>query len=100
LEKVSFAGGLRKGGNFQIPILPPEVFTGIYRNKQKPVDKEAALNLLSLFITEIVSLTDLFATFCDLTGQPPKAGQAEDIFSFWHILNGEIGKIKYTCKNI
>ncbi len=37
-------------------ILPPDVFTGIYRNNQKPVDREAALNLLSLFITEIVSL--------------------------------------------
>ncbi len=37
-------------------ILPPDVFTGIYKKKQKPVNKEIAINLLSLFITEIVSL--------------------------------------------
>ncbi len=42
---------------------------------------------------QLVSLTDFFATFCDLTGQQPKAGQAEDSFSFWHILNGETGKV-------
>ncbi len=42
---------------------------------------------------QLVSLTDFFATFCDLTGQQCKAGQAEDSFSFWHILNGETGKI-------
>lgn len=37
-------------------IIPPDVFTGIYRKKQKPVDNEAALNLVSLFITGIVRL--------------------------------------------
>lgn len=37
-------------------ILPPDVFTGIYRKKQKQVEKEPALNLLSLFITEIVRI--------------------------------------------
>ncbi len=41
---------------------------------------------------QLVSLTDLFATFCHLTGQKPEAGQAEDSFSFWHILNGESEK--------
>lgn len=41
---------------------------------------------------QLVSLTDLFATFCDLTGQKQKAGQAEDSFSFWHVLNGDSEK--------
>ncbi|MDO8951518.1 MAG: arylsulfatase [Draconibacterium sp.] len=41
---------------------------------------------------QLVSLTDFFATFCELTGQKPKANQGEDSFSFWHVLNGETGK--------
>lgn len=41
----------------------------------------------------LISLTDFYATFCDLTGQKPKAGQAEDSFSFWHVLNGETDKV-------
>ena len=40
----------------------------------------------------LVSLTDFFATFCDLTDQKPKANQGEDSFSFWHVLNGETEK--------
>jgi arylsulfatase A-like enzyme len=46
----------------------------------------------SVICNQLVSLTDLFATFCHLTGQKPEAGQAEDSFSFWHILNGESEK--------
>jgi arylsulfatase A len=42
---------------------------------------------------QLVSLTDFFATFCDLSGQQPTAGQAEDSFSFLHILNGETKKV-------
>jgi len=38
-------------------ILPPDVFTGEERKKQKPINKDRAVNLLSLFITEIVRLT-------------------------------------------
>ncbi len=37
-------------------ILPPDVFTGIYRKKKKPVNNETGINLLSVFITEIISL--------------------------------------------
>ncbi|RIH65109.1 arylsulfatase [Mariniphaga sediminis] len=42
---------------------------------------------------QLVSLTDFFATFCHLTGQKPEANQAEDSFSFWHVLNGETEKV-------
>lgn len=42
---------------------------------------------------QLISLTDFFATFCDLTGQRPEVNQADDSFSFWHILNGEPGKV-------
>jgi arylsulfatase A-like enzyme len=35
----------------------------------------------------LISLTDFFATFCDLTGQKPAANQGEDSFSFWKALN-------------
>ena len=41
----------------------------------------------------LISLTDFFATFCDLTGQKPEAGQGEDSFSFWHVLNGDTEKM-------
>ncbi|MGC9354773.1 MAG: sulfatase family protein, partial [Mariniphaga sp.] len=41
----------------------------------------------------LISLTDFFATFCDLTGQKPEANQAEDSFSFWHVLNGDSEKV-------
>lgn len=37
-------------------ILPPDIFTAIERNKQKPVNRDVAVNLLSLFLTEIVRL--------------------------------------------
>lgn len=37
-------------------ILPPDVFTGVNRNKIKPVNKDRAVNLLSLLITEMVHL--------------------------------------------
>ncbi|MFW5851626.1 MAG: SNF2-related protein, partial [Bacteroidota bacterium] len=37
-------------------ILPPDVFTGVYRNKIKSVNKDRAVNLLSLLITEMVHL--------------------------------------------
>ena len=40
----------------------------------------------------LVSLTDFFATFCDLTAQQPEAKQGEDSFSFWQVLNGETEK--------
>jgi arylsulfatase A len=42
---------------------------------------------------QLVSLTDFFATFCDLTGQKPEADQGEDSFSFWHVLNGDTEKV-------
>ncbi|MFO8053883.1 MAG: SNF2-related protein [Bacteroidales bacterium] len=35
-------------------ILPPDLFSGIYRQKNKPVNKDRAVNLLSLLISEIV----------------------------------------------
>ncbi|MCA1759183.1 MAG: sulfatase-like hydrolase/transferase, partial [Bacteroidales bacterium] len=41
---------------------------------------------------QLISLTDFFTTFCDLTGQKPKAGQGEDSFSFWQVLNGNTEK--------
>lgn len=37
-------------------ILPPDIFTGISRNAVKPVNKNRAINLLSLLITEMVDL--------------------------------------------
>ncbi|MBN1118111.1 MAG: DEAD/DEAH box helicase [Bacteroidales bacterium] len=37
-------------------MLPPDVITGIDRNKKKPVNKNRAVNLLSLLITEMVHL--------------------------------------------
>jgi arylsulfatase A len=42
---------------------------------------------------QLVSLTDFFATFCEFTGQLPNTGQAEDSFSFWHVLNGNTEKV-------
>jgi arylsulfatase A len=36
----------------------------------------------------LISLTDFFATLCDLTGQQPAANMGEDSFSFWHVLTG------------
>jgi arylsulfatase A-like enzyme len=41
---------------------------------------------------QLVSLTDFFATFCDLTGQKPQANMGEDSFSLWHVLNGDTDK--------
>lgn len=41
----------------------------------------------------LVSLTDLFATFADLTGQKLQSGSGEDSSSFLHVLNGNTGKI-------
>lgn len=38
----------------------------------------------------LVSLTDLFATFLDLTRQEAIITQGEDSFSFWHVLNGDL----------
>jgi len=40
-------------------ILPPDVFTGVSRKKIKPVNKDRAVNLLSLLITEMVHLSSL-----------------------------------------
>lgn len=37
----------------------------------------------------LISLTDFFATFHDLTGQIPADNNGEDSFSFWKVLNGE-----------
>jgi arylsulfatase A len=37
----------------------------------------------------LISLTDFFATFCDLTRQEPDEKQGEDSFSFWSVINGE-----------
>jgi SNF2 family DNA or RNA helicase/uncharacterized Zn finger protein len=37
-------------------ILPPDIFTADENKKQKPVNKDVAFNLLSLFITEIVKM--------------------------------------------
>ncbi len=37
----------------------------------------------------LVSLTDLYATFAEMTGQKPAAGQAEDSYSIWGLLEGK-----------
>ncbi len=64
-------------------ILPPDVFTGIYRKKQKPVN-EVAINLLSLFITEIVRLVshntegDLFLELFFKNESYPFSGPGEE----------------------
>jgi len=49
--------------------------------------KEAAI------CNQLVSLTDFFVTFCELTGQKREVGQGEDSFSFWHVLNGKTEKV-------
>lgn len=41
---------------------------------------------------QLVSLTDLFATFADLTGQTMDNDSGEDSFSFLHVLNGNLSK--------
>jgi arylsulfatase A-like enzyme len=41
---------------------------------------------------QLVSLTDLFATFADLTGQKLQQNSGEDSFSFFHVLNGNTSK--------
>jgi len=41
----------------------------------------------------LTSLTDFFATLCDLTGQKPAGNMGEDSFSFLHVLNGEPEKV-------
>jgi len=46
-------------------MLPPEIFTGSEKNKDKPVNKDRAINLLSLFISEIVRLVS-YKTDSDL----------------------------------
>ncbi|WP_158860938.1 sulfatase family protein [Lunatibacter salilacus] len=38
--------------------------------------------------TSLISLTDFFATFSEMTDQPIPNGQAEDSQSFWPVLNG------------
>ncbi len=35
----------------------------------------------------LISLTDFFATFCDMTGQKPGENQGEDSYSFWKVLD-------------
>lgn len=45
-----------------------------------------------LVYDHLVSLTDLFATFADLTGQNPPQNSGEDSFSFFHVLNGNTRK--------
>ena len=42
---------------------------------------------------KLVSLTDLFATFADLTSQKLNKNSGEDSFSFLHVLNGNTSKI-------
>ncbi len=42
---------------------------------------------------QLVSLTDLFATFADLTGQKLNKNSGEDSFSFLHVLKGNTSKI-------
>ncbi|CAN5532594.1 sulfatase-like hydrolase/transferase [soil metagenome] len=44
----------------------------------------------------LVSLTDFFATFADLTNQKPQKNSGEDSFSFLHVLNGNTSKITRT----
>lgn len=39
----------------------------------------------------LISLTDFFATFADLTGQKHQKSSGEDSFSFMHVLNGNTG---------
>ncbi len=41
---------------------------------------------------QLVSLTDVFATLAELTGQAVGAGSGEDSFSFLHVLNGDLEK--------
>jgi hypothetical protein len=65
-------------------ILPPDVFTGIYRKKQKAVNNDVPLNLLSLFITEIVRLVsyntegDLFLQLFFKNESYPFSGPGEE----------------------
>ncbi len=40
----------------------------------------------------LVSLTDMFATFADLTNQPLQPNTGEDSFSFFHVLQGNNSK--------
>ncbi len=40
----------------------------------------------------LVSLTDLFATMCEMTGQGKGENQGEDSFSFWSVLKGNLDK--------
>ncbi len=40
----------------------------------------------------LVSFTDFFATFSELTGQKIPEGQGEDSFSFFHVLSGNLEK--------
>jgi arylsulfatase A len=46
-----------------------------------------------VFYDHLVSLTDLFATFSDLTGQEFQKTSGEDSFSFLHALQGNTNKI-------
>lgn len=46
-----------------------------------------------LVYDHLVSLSDLFATFADLTDQKPQKNSGEDSFSFLHVLNGDTNKI-------
>jgi SNF2 family DNA or RNA helicase/uncharacterized Zn finger protein len=65
-------------------ILPPDVFTGICRKKQKAVNNDVPLNLLSLFITEIVRLVsyntegDLFLQLFFKNESYPFSGPGEE----------------------
>jgi arylsulfatase A-like enzyme len=40
-------------------------------------------------VDHLVSLTDFYATFSELTGNPVEAGNGEDSFSFLHVLHGD-----------
>ncbi len=40
----------------------------------------------------LISLTDFYTTFCELTGQKKQEDQGEDSFSFLHVLNGNMNK--------
>ncbi len=40
-------------------MLPPDIFSASYRKKKKAVSRDMAVNLLSLFITELVAITSL-----------------------------------------
>jgi hypothetical protein len=46
-------------------ILSPDIFTAEERKKQKPINKDLAVNLLSVFITEVVHLIS-FNTNADI----------------------------------